>query len=88
MKFIRKPLVVEAVQFFGGVDVPEADIYTRWDDSLEGVIFTSIDRLYFRESDWIVTHSDGSKSIFRDEVFRREFAPVLSESFDYENDCE
>jgi predicted P-loop ATPase/GTPase len=79
MKFRKKPVVIEATQWFKQGDHPAviiksnpdnyADMGVPWIDTLEGGHVVSV-------GDWIITGVKGEHYPCKDEIFRMTYEPV------------
>lgn len=78
----KKPVVVQAVQFFFGKEVPGVVQYKRADGTPEGSIKTLEGTMYVREGDWIITGVKGEMYPCREDIFKEtyEFVESYNES--------
>ena len=79
MKFRKKPIVVEAEQWFDGKEI-EGVIYKPMPISglkiMPPYIETDNGRIYVYEGDWIITGTHGEKYPCKPEIFSEIYEPV------------
>ena len=76
MRFRKKPIEIEAVQFTGTGQDP-AGVFRREEDDTPYVVTIHDQRVYLSPGDWIVPEPDGVHFYpIKDEVFRAGYEPV------------
>lgn len=80
-KFRKKPVVIEATQYFPGVVIPGVtySVPVRDGEVLAGMVAyidTLEGRMEVSPGDWVITGIKGEKYPCRDDIFRATYDPV------------
>jgi hypothetical protein len=73
MKFRKKPVIIEAVQF-DGINLPEG--VNREPNMEDGYIDTLEGRMTVRQGDWVITGVKGEKYPCKPDIFEQTYEPV------------
>ena len=78
MKFRKKPIVVEAVQYFKGVEIDGLEF--NWDNNPmtpdEVTVVTPEGRVGVSEGSWVVIGVNGELYPCKDDIFQKTYEPV------------
>lgn len=77
MKYRKKPVVIEAVQFSATAPLPDG---VEYDGKGYAIIKTLEGNLHVSDGDWIITGVAGEKYPCKDSIFQQTYEPVLEES--------
>lgn len=79
MKFRKKPIIIEAEQWFPGVCIEGMQDYIdpwtktlseyRKIDTIDGIMLV-------KPGDWIITGVEGEKDVCKDSIFRATYEPI------------
>lgn len=77
MKYRKKPVVVDAVQFDGQPSKDPPGVFRRDEDLTPYVVTVHGQRAYLSPGDWIITESDGSHHYpCKPDIFEATYEPV------------
>lgn len=78
-KFMRKPEVIEAIQWFDGVHHPEVGFARPHEaNATHSIPYVGTDQgaILLYESDWIITLPNGKNQVVPNNVFQRDYELV------------
>lgn len=77
-KFQKKPVVIDAEQWFPGRDVDGVEEQPSSDPDAEpvGIVKTLEGDMIARPGDWIITGVEGEKYPCKDEIFQKTYEPA------------
>lgn len=79
MKYRKKPVVIEATQYFKGADIAGVELSYPWQDTNrepEPIIRTLEGVMVVQEGDWIITGIKGEIYPCKPDIFAAAYEPV------------
>lgn len=73
-QYRKKPVVIEAVQWFPGVEIAGVEVASPGDDQARITTLEGIMRV--APGDWVITGVAGEMYPCRDDIFRATYEPV------------
>lgn len=79
MKYLKKLVIVDAVQWFKMGDHPAVDETRLRNDIRYGYLIADGCGFYVSPGDWIITDADGNNSVCKTDIFEKDYEKMEGE---------